>query len=73
MLDHLGDRDKAEKIRSAVAAVIADGEARTYDMMRIPGGTKSLAQGAASTTEMTYAILAKLGAKVEKAYAVSRS
>jgi hypothetical protein len=40
-------------------------------MMRIPGGAKSLAQGAASTTQMTDAILAKLGVTVEKAYAGS--
>ncbi len=41
-------------------------------MMRISGGAKSIAQGAASTTEMTDAILAKLGVgAVEKAYAVS--
>jgi isocitrate dehydrogenase (NAD+) len=73
MLDHLGERDKSENIRAAIAAVIAEGSVRTYDMMRIPGGAKSLAQGAASTTEMTDAILAKLGVGVEKAYAVSRS
>jgi hypothetical protein len=29
-------------------------------MMRIPGGTKSIAQGAATTTQMTEAILRKL-------------
>jgi 3-isopropylmalate dehydrogenase len=73
MLDHLGERDKAEKVRSAIAAVIADGEVRTYDMMRIPGSAQSLAQGAASTAGMTDAILAKLAVGVEKTYAVSRS
>jgi hypothetical protein len=40
-------------------------------MMRISGGAKSLTQGAASTTQMTDAILAKLGVTVEKAYAGS--
>jgi hypothetical protein len=40
-------------------------------MMRISGGTRSLAQGAASTTQMTDAILEKLGIGVEKAYAGS--
>jgi isocitrate dehydrogenase (NAD+) len=73
MLDHLGERDKAEMIRSAIAAVIADGAVRTYDMMRISGSAQSLARGAASTTEMTDAILAKVGVGVEKAYAVGRS
>jgi hypothetical protein len=29
-------------------------------MMRIPGGPKAISQGAASTTQMTEAILAKL-------------
>jgi len=35
MLDHLGERDKAERIERAVARVVAEGKARTYDM----GGT----------------------------------
>ncbi len=39
-------------------------------MMRLSGGAKAIAQGAASTTEMTDAILEKLGVAVE-AYAVS--
>jgi 3-isopropylmalate dehydrogenase len=71
MLDHVGENLKAETIRSAIAAVIADGRVRTYDMMRIPGGARSLAQGAASTTQMTDAILEQLGAGVENAYAGS--
>jgi hypothetical protein len=33
---------------------------RTYDMMRIPGGAKAISQGAASTVQMTDAVLAKL-------------
>src|SRR5271165_5320611 len=66
MLDHLGENDKACKIRDAIATVVAEGKVRTYDMMRIPGGAKSLAQGAASTTQMTDAIIAKLGARVEE-------
>lgn len=71
MLDHLGENGKAKNIRDAIAAVVAEGKVRTYDMMRIAGGTKSLAQGAASTTGMTDAILAKLGAGVEAVYARS--
>jgi isocitrate dehydrogenase (NAD+) len=65
MLDHIGERDKAEKVRAAIATVVADGKVRTYDMMRISGGAKSIAQGAASTTQMTDAILEKLGTRVE--------
>ena len=66
-----GRATKLGQIREAIAGVVADGAIRTYDMMRIPGGAKSLAQGAASTTEMTDAILARLGARVEAAYAGS--
>ncbi|MFZ0314622.1 MAG: isocitrate/isopropylmalate family dehydrogenase [Candidatus Korobacteraceae bacterium] len=71
MLDHIGESEKAEKVRNAIAAVVAEGKVRTYDMMRIPGGAKSLAQGAASTTQMTDAILEQLGVRVESAYAAS--
>jgi 3-isopropylmalate dehydrogenase len=60
MLEHIGENDKARRIRNAVAAVVKDGKVRTYDMMRIPGGSKAIAAGAASTVQMTDAILAKL-------------
>ena len=71
MLDHIGETEKSSRIRAAIAAVVAEGKVRTYDMMRVSGGAKSIAQGAASTTQMTDAILAKLGVAVEKAYAGS--
>ena len=61
MLDHIGDTDRADAIRKAIAAVVAEGKVRTYDMMRIPGGPNSIAQGAATTTQMTDAIIARLG------------
>jgi isocitrate/isopropylmalate dehydrogenase len=35
MLDHLGERDKAERIERAIARIVAEGKVRTYDM----GGT----------------------------------
>ncbi|MEP0846935.1 MAG: isocitrate/isopropylmalate dehydrogenase family protein [Phycisphaerae bacterium] len=60
MLDHLGETGKAERIRKAIAAVIAEGKVRTYDMLRLPGGPDVLKQGAASTTQMTDAILRHL-------------
>ncbi len=60
MLDHVGERAKGDRIRTAIAEVVKEGKVRTYDMMRIPGGAKSIAQGAASTTQMTDAILKKL-------------
>ena len=75
MLNHIGEMEKSLQIRQAIAAVIREGKVRTYDMLRLPGGAKAIAQGAASTTEMTDAIIAKLGEKpkidVEKAYALS--
>lgn len=60
MLDHVGEHDKAERVRRAIADVVSEGKVRTYDMMRIPGGAKSIAQGAATTPQMTDAILKKL-------------
>ena len=60
MVEHVGENDKAERIRNAVAEVVKEGKVRTYDMMRISGGAKSISQGAASTVQMTDAILAKL-------------
>ena len=60
MLDHVGEGAKAERIRQAVAAVVQEGKVRTYDMMRISGGAKSISQGAASTVRMGDAILEKL-------------
>jgi 3-isopropylmalate dehydrogenase len=49
MLDYLGEMDMAKRLEDAVAAVIAEGEHRTYDM----GGTTT-------TTGMAEAIAAKL-------------
>jgi 3-isopropylmalate dehydrogenase len=60
LLDHIGERDKAKQVRGAVAAVVREGRVRTYDMMRLPGGPKVLDQGAATTTQMTDAIIAQL-------------
>ncbi len=60
MVEHVGETDKSDRIKKAVAAVVKEGKTRTYDMMRIPGGAKSISQGAASTVQMTDAILAKL-------------
>ncbi len=64
LLDHVGETEKAERVRTAVAKVVADGQVRTYDMMRIPGGPDAIAGGAATTTEVTDAIIATLGASV---------
>jgi len=75
MVEHIADkftdeqaRSQAQRIWEAVAAVVREGKVRTYDMMRLPGGPKALQMGAASTTQMTDAILAKLeSAQAQKA------
>jgi len=56
----VGETKKAGKIRDAIAAVVMEGKVRTYDMMRITGGTKAISQGAASTMQITDAVLAKM-------------
>jgi 3-isopropylmalate dehydrogenase len=60
LLDHIGETDKANKVRDAVAAVVKEGRVRTYDMMKLAGGPDAIAKGAATTTKMTDAIIAKL-------------
>ena len=60
MLDWLGETETAAKIRDAVAAVIADGTVRCYDMLKLRGGPQAISQGAATTTQMTDAIIAAL-------------
>lgn len=60
MLEYVGEVEKARRIRNAIAAVVKEGKVRTYDMMRIPGGADAIRQGAASTTQMTDAVLAQL-------------
>ena len=60
MLEHLGEIEKAEMIKKAVADVVEEGKVRTYDMMRLPGSEKVFDQGAASTEKMTDAIISKM-------------
>jgi 3-isopropylmalate dehydrogenase len=60
MLDWLGETETAARIRDAVAAVIADGTVRCYDMLKLRGGPQAISQGAATTTQMTDAIIAAL-------------
>jgi 3-isopropylmalate dehydrogenase len=61
MLDHVGATDKATRVRQAVAAVVEEGKVRPYDMMKLPGGPDVIAKGAASTSQVTDAIIAHLG------------
>ncbi|HEY3930668.1 MAG TPA: isocitrate/isopropylmalate family dehydrogenase [Candidatus Koribacter sp.] len=60
LLDHIGEAEKAERIRKAIATVVAEGKVRSYDMMRMTGSGKCIAAGAASTAQMTDAILARI-------------
>jgi 3-isopropylmalate dehydrogenase len=60
MLDHLGETAKSDKIKKAIAAVVAEGKVRTYDMLRLPGGPEVFKKGAANTKQMADAIIAKL-------------
>jgi isocitrate dehydrogenase (NAD+) len=48
MLDWLGEAEQAERVKKAVASVIAEGKVRTYDM-----------GGASTTKEMAEAVAAK--------------
>jgi 3-isopropylmalate dehydrogenase len=61
MLDHVGEAEKAQRVRDAVAAVVAEGKVRTYDMLKMPGGPKAIENGAATTFQVTDAIIQKLG------------
>lgn len=60
MLDFINEQEIAQKIRKAIAEVIAEGKVRTYDMAKMPGRADVIEKGAASTKEMTDAIIAKL-------------
>jgi isocitrate dehydrogenase (NAD+) len=60
MLDHIGEMDTASKIRKAIAEVVEEGRVRTYDMMKMRGQPDVVKNGAASTTQMTDAIITKL-------------
>jgi isocitrate dehydrogenase (NAD+) len=60
MLDHIGETEKAARIRTAIAEVISEGVVRTYDMLKLTGSPNVFDNGAATTQQMTDAIIAKL-------------
>jgi 3-isopropylmalate dehydrogenase len=60
MLDWLEETETASRIRNAVAKVVRDGDVRTYDMLKLRGGPQAIAQGAATTRQMTDAIVGAL-------------
>jgi isocitrate dehydrogenase (NAD+) len=60
LLDHIGEGEKSQHVWNAVADVVKEGKVRTYDMLRLSGGPKVIEQGAATTRQMTDAIIARL-------------
>jgi 3-isopropylmalate dehydrogenase len=60
MLDHVDETEKATAIRDAIAKVVADGKVMTYDMMKLRGGPDAISQGAATTTQVTDAIISNI-------------
>lgn len=60
MLDYVGEKKLSCKIEKAIAAVVEEGNVRTYDMMKMSGREDVINRGAASTQQMTDAVIAKL-------------
>jgi 3-isopropylmalate dehydrogenase len=60
MLDHIGETEKSDKIRAAIAKMIEEGKVRSYDMMKLRGGPKAIEQGAATTQQITDEIIKNL-------------
>jgi len=60
MLEHIGENEIALRIRNAIAKVIEEGKVRTYDMLKLKGGPDVFEKGAASTQQMTDAVVSKL-------------
>jgi 3-isopropylmalate dehydrogenase len=60
MLDHIDEKEKADKIRKAIAKVIEEGKVKTYDMMKLRGGPDVFSKGACTTQQMTDEVIAKL-------------
>jgi 3-isopropylmalate dehydrogenase len=60
MLDYLGEKAICQTIRKAITDVIIEGKIRTYDMMKMQGRPEVIQNGAASTVQMTDAIISKL-------------
>ena len=60
MLDHIGETEKAGRIKSAIAKVIETGKVKTYDMMKLRGGPEVFKHGACTTQQMTDEIIKNL-------------
>lgn len=60
MLDHIGETETADRIRTAIAKVIEEGKVKTYDMMKLRGGPDVFEKGACTTQQMTDAVIGQL-------------
>ncbi|HEY6906443.1 MAG TPA: isocitrate/isopropylmalate family dehydrogenase [Ignavibacteriaceae bacterium] len=60
MLDHIGENVTAGRIRKAIAKVVEEGKAKTYDMMKLKGNAGVFKYGACTTGQMTDAVIAAL-------------
>ena len=60
MLDFIDEQEIAKKIRKAVSEVVSEGKVKTYDMAKMTGKADVVEKGAASTSQMADAIIAKL-------------
>jgi len=60
LLDHIGETAVAKRIRDAIAKVVREGKVRSYDMLKMRGGPDVIEKGAATTQQMTDAIIAEL-------------
>jgi len=60
MLDYINEHEISALVRKAVAEIIEEGKVRTYDMMKMTGREDVINKGAASTVEMTDAIISRI-------------
>ena len=60
MLDYLHENKIAMRIRKAIAEVIETGQVKTYDMLKLTGSPDVINLGAATTAQMTDAIIERL-------------
>jgi 3-isopropylmalate dehydrogenase len=60
MLDYIDEKGIAARIRKAIAEVIEEGRVKTYDMMKMTGKPEVVTMGAASTIQMTDAVIERL-------------
>jgi 3-isopropylmalate dehydrogenase len=60
MLEHIGEFEISNRIKTAVAQVIEEGNVKAYDMLKLSGSPDVISKGAASTKQMADAIIAKL-------------